>query len=247
MKNDYFEGKRKVLRQKIKVLINRPDFQEDVINLRTKWKIPSDGIKNEEDNQNWNTQLDIDTDEYYDKEWPKYRPEIIKLKERGKFREAEEKTKEANAKAPLNAFNSDLWGVIRKYRLSPNWHNGIRRYLLFNDPENMNLPAGVTISTTWENGIKLISLQIDSDTTQKDIKQVWPWVKRMQKGLSYRQADKFQPINNFDRDKRAYELHKEGKSPEEIGDIIQEEFGDSLDYNELNVAIQRYKKRLNIN
>lgn len=247
MKNDYFDEKAKRLKQEIKVLVSRPAFQKEVATLRGKWNIPSEGIKTEDDNQEWHHKLDIATDEYRNTEWPKCRVEIDRLNKERKFREAEEKRKEHNAKAPLNEFREDIWSVVRKYRLSPRWHNAIRRYILFNDPDNLNLVAGVTIVNTWENGMKLIALEIDADTTLKDIKQVWPWVKRMQKDLMYKRADKFQPIKNFERDQRIYELQQEGRSEKDIGDIIQREFGDSLDYNEINIAIKRYKKRLNIN
>lgn len=108
----------------------------------------------------------------------------------------------------------------------------------------MQIPAGITVAMNWDNGIKRISLEIDDDTTLNDLKHVWKWARKMRKG---RLSDKFQPIPNFDRDKRAYELELEGRTEKEIGDTIQEEFGDSLDYNELKIVIKRYKKRLNIN
>lgn len=247
MKNDYFAEKTKRLKQEIKVLISRPAFQKEIAALREKWKIPADGIKTEDENQEWGMQLDIATDEYYKTEWPKCRAEIDKLNKEKKFREAEDMRKKCNAKAPRNEFREDIWSVVRKYRLSPRWHTGIRRYLLFNDPDNLNLTAGVTLATTWENGMKRLAIEIDGDTTLNDIKHIWPWVKRMQKDLMYRKADKFQPIKNFERDQRIYELSQAGNSENEIGDIIQQEFGDALDYNEINIATKRYKKRLNIN
>lgn len=247
MKNDYFDEKTKRLKQEIKVLVSRPAFQKEIADLRKKWNIPPDGIKTEDDNQEWSHKLDIATDEYYETEWPKCRAEIDKLNKERKFREAEEKRKECNANAPLNALREDIWSVVRKYRLSPRWHTGIRRYLLFNDPDNLNLTAGVTIVTTWENGMKRIALEIDSDTTLKDVKQIWPWVKRMQKDLMYRQAEKFQPIKNFERDTRIYELDQDGKTLKEIAETINIEFDNALLEGEIKQIIKRYKERLNIN
>jgi hypothetical protein len=247
MKSNYFDEKAKRLKQEIKVLVSRPAFQKEVAILREKWNIPSEGIKTEDDNQEWHHKLDIATDEYRNVEWPKCRAEIDRLNKERKFREAEEKRKEHNAKAPLNEFREDIWSVVRKYRLSPRWHNAIRRYILFNDPDNLNLAAGVTIVNTWENGMKLIALEIDGDTTLKDIKQVWPWVKRMQKDLMYKRADKFQPIKNFERDKRIYELEQGGKTLTEIAELINVEFDSALLETEVKQIIKRYKKRLNIN
>ncbi len=37
-----------------------------------------------------------------------------------------------------------------------------------------------------------------------------------------------------------------GKTINEIADIINQEFDIALDYNQLNIALKRYKKRLNI-
>jgi hypothetical protein len=244
MKIKYHEKALSRLKQKIKLLVARPDFQKDIQELRTKWKIPSNGIKDEQENENWNMQLGIDTDEYYDKNWPKERKELLALRKAGKHREADEIKKKINADAPLNAFNNDIWSVIRKYRLSPKWNNGIRRYLLFNDPTNLNISFGIPVKFEWENGMRRIYLEIDEDTTLDDLKNVWSWARKLQRGKKY---DKYQPIKNFDRDNRAYELQLEGRTEKEIGDIIQEEFGDTLDYNELNIAIKRHKKRLNIN
>lgn len=247
MQDDYYKEKTERLKQAIRVLVSRPAFQKEIADLREKWHIPPEGIKNEDDNQNWNRQLDIDTDEYYEAEWPKCRAEIDKLNAEKKFRETEEKRKEWNAKAPLNAFRDDIWSVVRKYRLSPQWHTGIHRYLLYNDPDNLNLTTGVTIVNTLKNGMKLISLEIDGDTTLKDVKHIWSLVKRMQKDLMYRQADKFQPIKNFERDTKIYTLDQEGKTLSEIAETINLEFDNALLEEELKQIIKRYKKRLNIN
>ena len=63
MKNDYFADKTKRLKQEIEVLVSRPAFQKEIADLRKKWDIPQDGIKTEEDNQEWNHKLDVATDE----------------------------------------------------------------------------------------------------------------------------------------------------------------------------------------
>lgn len=244
---DYFEEKRKRLKQEIKVLVNTPAFQKEITNLRKKWNIPPDGIKTEDENINWENSLDVATDNYFETKWPECRKEIERLNKEKKFREAEEMRKDFNLKAPLNTFNEDLWSVVRRYRLSPRWHNGIRRYLLFNDPDNLGMAAGVTLLTTWENGMKRISMEIDANTTLNDVKHIWPWVKRMQKGLMYKQGEKFQPIKNFERDKRIYELDKEGKTLTEIANTINIEFNNALLEGEVKQIIKRYKKRLNIN
>ena len=234
----------KRIKQKIKILVNRPDFQEIIIDLRNKWAIPYSGLKNEEDIQNWNQKLNIDTANYYSKYWPKEKDQIIKLRENRKFTEAEEIRKRISSQAPFNILDDDIWSIVRKQRLSPRWHHGIYRYLLFNDPQNMDISVGITVKYIFEHGIRRTLLEIDDDTTLNDLKCVWSWARKTSRNNP---AGKCQPIKNFDRDKRAYELQHEGKLPTEIENTIEEEFGAYLDDNELNMIIKRYKKRLNIN
>lgn len=244
MENKYFERQRERLEQRIKVLVNRPDFQKDILFLRNKWKIPQDGLKSDEDYENWSTKLLEKTDKYYDKNWPKEKKKIIELREKGKHEEANELKNKINKQAPLNEFGNDVWVMIINYRLSPRWYEGIKHYLLYNDSKNMGIPVGTTVLNNWDHGIPIVSIQFDKDTTLEDIKRAWSWARKMYRGGVFH---KFQPIKKLDRDKRTYELKNEGKDWEEIAEIIESEFGDDLDYNEINIAINRYKKRLNIN
>lgn len=250
MKLSYIERKAKRVQQKAKVLVNRPDFQEDMLALRKKWDIPETGITEEKDNQLWNRKLNYDTDKYYDEEWPKYREELDQLRESGKYKEFKAREDELNDAAPLNAFQKDIKSILKKYLLSPKWKNPVRRYLLFNDVNNMNIPIGVTIAghlNDYEPVEYQLCLHIDEDTTFEDMREIWSDVKEHQKRLIYRKSDKYQPIPNFDRDKRAYELELEGKSYDEISGILYEEYEIWLDYNEVRIAINRFKKRMNIN
>lgn len=230
--------------QRIKILINRPDFQKDITFLRNKWKIPQKGLKTENENEEWNNWILDETDNYYDTKWPKETKKILKLRSLKKYNEAEEIKKTINSGAPLNALNNDVWVIIINYDLPPKWHDGVKNYLLSGDPKYLRNQTGLTVSFNWDHGVMRPSIEFDKDTTLTDLKRVWSWAKRL---LKRNKNTKFQPIKNLDRDKRAYELEKEGKTPTEMEDIIEKEFGAILSYNELTLAIKRYKKRLNIN
>ncbi len=247
MKEDYFAKKATRIRQRIKVLTNMPIFQEEIKRLRKKWNIPLNGLETDQDLENWKIQLEVATDDYDEREWPKCLDEIKKLRQAGKHIEIDEKRKEYQSKRPLIEFNDDIWSVVREYRLSQRWNSGIKHYLLTNSTENWGIANGVSIVTTWANGMKLLSLELDGETTLIDIKHMWPWVKRMQKGLLSKQFDKFQPIRNFERDKRTYELEQDGKTLEEIAEAINVEFDNALVEGEVKQIIKRHKKRLNIN
>ncbi len=243
--DEYQRKQSKRINQKIKVLINRPDFQKDIALLRNRWKVPKSGLKNERENEEWNQQLLADTDNYYDKNWPNERKKLIVLTEKGKYREADELRTKINKQAPLNAFDNDIWVMVITYKLSPRWHDGVKRYLLFNDPKNMAISMGITVLSNWNHGIPEICLQIDKDTTLDDIKRVWSWARKMYRGKE--KPHKFQPIKNFERDKEIYQLQQKNKEWKKIAEKISIKYGDELDYNDINIIVKRYKKRLHIN
>lgn len=244
MKSKYFEKQSARINQKIKVLINRPDFQADISFLRDKWNIPKDGIKTEKDNENWNDWILAETDDYYDKNWAKDIKIMSDLRKVEKYDEADAIKKKINRSAPLNAFNDDIWVVIRNYGLTPKWHGGLKSYLLSNNPDQLKSQTGLTVSFNWDHGMLRPSIEFDADTRIEDLKRAWTWARKL---LKKNKNSKFQPIKNFERDKRIYELDKEGKTVEDIGEIIQTEFNEDLDYNHINIVLGRYKKRVHIN
>jgi len=63
-KDNYFDERLKRISQKLAILIDRPNFQQDIKELRRKWNIPEDGLKTEEANQEWIYWLDGQTDQY---------------------------------------------------------------------------------------------------------------------------------------------------------------------------------------
>lgn len=249
MKKKYIEAAAKRIKQQASVLVARPDFQRDMLELRNKWSIPKEGITAQSENEDWYKQLQRTTDDYFTKIWPKYKSELEKLKNEGETRKHKARVKELNDLAPLNAFRIDIRKLLKKYKLSPKWENPVKRYLLFNKAELMDIPIGVTIRTepSKEIGTEKLLLEIEENTTLADIKAIWPKVKFFQENLSYYKQKKYQPIKQLERDKRAYELQVEGKTLDQIGVTLEAEFGSSLDYSQTLTIINRYKKRLNIN
>lgn len=250
MKKEYLDKLHQRAKQKAKLLINRPDFQEAVIILREKWNIPLEGIKNEKGNQKWERELDQTTEKYFQEEWPKHRKELELLNKPATYGQYKQRMQELNNLVPLNAFGLAIKSILKKCELNPKWENSIRRYVLFNDINNMSLPVGVTITSHISNfdpAEQWLSINIEEDTTLEDIKKIWPEVMEHQKNLVYKKQKKYQPIPNLERDKRIFELSKEGKSSETIANTINTEFDDAMDENQTQIALKRYKKRLNIN
>lgn len=243
MKNDYLNKLAIRIKQKANLLIARPNFQKDIILLRAKWAIPPKGFTNTKSYQLWYTKLCTDTANYYSKTWPKEKQQIIDLRKKGEFEQAEEIRKKISVHAPFNQLKNDVWSLVRTYALSQHWYEGMQHYLLLNDPKLLYRTEGLKVQINWEHGIKQCLIEFDDDTTLPDLKHAWSWARKMKSG---KPTAKFREIENFDRDKRAYELRKERKTDEEILTILETEFGDVLEYNHLNIIIARYKKRINI-
>jgi len=247
MNKQYFDKRRQRINQKLEVLFERRDFRNDVKILRDKWHLPQEGIKDEGKNQEWHYWLDAETDRYVEENWAKSKEKMRQLIEQGKLIKREEENKRFNASVPINALYHDVWNLLHKYRLPASWHNSIKRYLLFNDQNNLWIPLGnITMQITWDEKTnhRQLSLILNADTTLVDVKSIWKMVKLEQKRLQDKTAEKFQPIDNLKRDTRILELENEGKSYEEIAEVIRQEYGlPDFGYENVSKILPRIKKR----
>ena len=155
---------------------------------------------------------------------------------------------------PTKDLLDDIKKIVHDQKISPRWINGIKRYLLSNDPDGMALFLGPIITNKIDinSGLETISIEINEDTTIEDIKAIWSDVDNSQTRLLYKKRKKNQPIKNFERNKKAYDLHQQGKSLNEIADIFS-----NTEYNlknkitiaDVDIAdwIRKYKKTIGIN
>ena len=248
MKNEYIQKASSRLKQAIKVLVSKPSFLDAVLILRKKWDIPNEGFKSQTDLDKWYQKIDKDTEEYFNHFWPPKRQKLVELKSKGNFIEYKKALDEFNNKAPRNDFLIDIKKLTHEQKLSPRWTEGIKRFLLFNNPDNMGIFVGPVISTKFdlEFETETISLEIEADTTLEDVKAIWPQIKEMQARLPYTKQKKFQPLRKFDRNKKAYELHLAGKKYREIADEFSKD-GKTIGEEDVAKMIERYKNKVDIN
>lgn len=230
MVNNYYLKQRNHLYQKAKIIIANPKFQEEVKLLREKWNIPKNGFLSETENENWHHWLSAISDEFLEKNDSNGREKDIN---------------DFNKKIPLNDFYQDVKILIIKYHLPQNWHESIKRYLMFNNIDLMGIPGNVSIVTEFGKYGSLM-LEINADTTLEDIKSIWSWVKSEQKRLPDKSI-KFQPAPMFDIDKEAFELREIGNKMSEIADLISTKFDlESYTYKSVSESIKRHKKRIGV-
>lgn len=237
------------IQQRAKLLLARPDFQGDIRKLRRQFKIPLGGIKNETENTEWRRKFDQSNEDYYDTVWASHRPKLLKLRKEKKFIEERKLNKDLNNAAPLNALRIAIKSLLKEYKVPLSWEESVRRYLLFNDINNMWLPGGVTIKEEYDEDthLKRLYIGIEDDTTRKELDAAWPIIKIHQKRLHSHQKDKFQPIKKFDRDKDAYDLRQTGKKLDEIATILSNKYKEIYGYTDIAGFIRRHKQKIGIN
>lgn len=236
-------------KQRAKLLIANPDFQQEVKLIRTKFNIPLDGIKSNEESQEWHHQFYESHDIYLKTNRVRVREEIKKLDHEKKFSEGFDLHTKFNNEDPVNALNIAIKFILKRYKLPLNWLHSVQRYILFNSIDLMWVPGNVIVhqEIDQDTDLRKLSIEIDDTTTLDDLKHAWPLIKFHQKKLESYVNQKIQPIKHFERDQKAYLLKKEGKTPEEIEKAIQDEFDITMNYDDINKAITRYKKRVGIN
>lgn len=247
-KDDYQQKQVKRLSQKKKLLISKPSFQKDILELRKKWNIPPNGLENTDEIERWYHQLYGDSDKYSDETWPKYRFEFEKLRKDHKIQERERLNKKLNDENPINAFRIDIKSLVKKHNLAPRWHEAIKGYLLSNTQDGMSMFLGISIGIERDedNGLEELLLHIPEDTTLPDMEKFWPWVRLHLKRLSYRKQEKFQPIKNLERDKRIFELAEQEMSYKDIAETIKKEFvvSENFGYDNVSRILSRYRERI---
>lgn len=143
------------------------------------------------------------------------------------------------------SFLGDIHDVTSKFNLTPNWSTGIMCYVLTHDEQLMLAAVGLPTEriSLSENGSDEITINIDEFTTLEDIKTLWPEIKKAQKDVSTSEQEKQQPIPNIDRYIRAKQLRSEGKTSNEIADILTDEAGKTISYDDVNTYIHRFNQQ----
>lgn len=249
MKREYFNKLVLRAKQRAKLLIARPDFQEDVRAIRIKFKIPPIGFADDEVNQKWHHEFYQSDDEYIEKVWLRRRKEITQLEKENKYTEAEKLRNQLINGSPINSFRITIKEFLKTYKLPLRWKESLRRYVLFNNLDKMLLPIGISLKTESDKDTDLSSLyiEIEDDTTLEDIKQGWQEVKYQQKKLHSRVREKFQPIRRMDRDMKAYELDRQGLKLKDIAEVLSKEFNDNYEWYDVSKFIERHRIKLGIN
>lgn len=237
-------------RQRLKLILSRPDFIKKVIEIRQEFNIPTNGITTNEDSKKWQDELCKNTEDYFDNFPFEKRKEIVDLKNKGEYHKAELLEKQENDNAPLNSWRIKVKLLLKEYKLPLNFEESIRRFIMFNDSIDkawISSNIFITEKIDEDTGLKQLLIGINDETTLDDIRKNWQFICLSRDRLYSKVKKKNQPIKNFERNKRAYELKLEGKSLNEIADLLSEEYKKDYIYNDIADFIKKHKKSVGIN
>ncbi len=237
------------IKQRARLTLANPDFQKNVAEIRERFSIPQEGIKDNDQSEKWHHNFYLSNDEYFEKNISRIKIEELELEKGKKFKEAFNLRRQFNKDAPINALDICIKKILEKHRLPLGWHHSIQRYILFNNLDSMWIVGNVTVREDFDLDTDLVQLSIgiDDSTRLEDIKKAWSRIKFHQKRLASYTKKKFQPIKNFDRDKEAYELSVSNKSNDEISDILSEKYDKNYTYVDVASFIKRHKQKIGIN
>lgn len=204
------------MNQDFELLVLKETFQKAVKDFRKTWKIPLRGFKDKEAWGKWEDQLIKEDEESYKAQ--KCPPGYL-------FR--------------IKALNKESKDFFKNFNITPRYFRHIKNYLFLNDftpdfwAEFESRAQKIKIHYKSENEAHPLSkdrlfVEIFADTTRKEYLNAWKNISRQKKkllGFSGRNTKK-----SFEKNKRIYELRKQGLKLKEVAKVIKDEFGVSVDY-----------------
>ena len=189
-------------KQRAEQILKYPVFQQEILRLRKKWRLPEIGIKSNKESGQWHAWFYKLNDDYLD-------------------------SKEYSVKlAPINEFRRNLLTLRKQMRLSDYWDDFIERYLKFNDTYGL---IGNNTSLVWQvdenTGERRTFIEFWGHTRREDILDTWSAAKVLQEKMpGYKKTFRDSDPQVLERDFYIYKLHLEGKSAKEITDDVYKHF-----------------------
>lgn len=141
---------------------------------------------------------------------------------------------------------NDMHDILRKFDLPHDWNDAIKYFLVLNNISLMPTMLGITVQTVIPVDGSIpheLSIKIDRFTTFQDLEDMWPLIKIHQQELSNSELKKQLPTQNLDLYIRAKQLQSEGKDSTEIANILSDETGKDIFYDDVNTYIHRFNQQ----
>lgn len=237
-------------KQQLNLLLCKGQFNADIIYIRKRYKIPNNGFSNKEEVNKWYDILKANTENFLKEVWYDKLEEIefvgSSAQKSDYLNKLIESKKAIFDSSPYRLYKNEIFKLAKKHKLSPEWEKYLENYIIFNDLEMIEWNAEINfdIQTDKFNDKRKIVINIYEDTTIDDIKAIWPRITKVQESLLSHKKTKRQPMQQFERDKLAYEMKHNGYSLKSIAKELNEKYNANyLDF-EIPKFVKRHKKKV---
>jgi len=138
-------------------------------------------------------------------------------------------------------------GIIFQFQLSPDWRHSIKRYVLLNNPLDMQLPMHIEVGAVEDEqtGQWRVVAYIPEYASQRDIKDALPKITEWQEKLRTKTL-KRQPVFNDELAKEAYAIYRRVKSYQKTAAELSEKTQRKISQEQARDLIRNYKERIGI-
>lgn len=142
-----------------------------------------------------------------------------------------------------NDIDRDIQYMLIRFNLPDSWYNFLKRYILYNDifPESYDPNIALEIGKDLR-GMKKVSLLLNDKTSREDFLKVWPEIRKEFRGKQ--KAKRRRMPSEFDRDYEIFKLYEQGKSIEEICNLMEQKYGKNLEHHIVKNAVSKIRKML---
>jgi len=166
----------------MKLLVSWDNFQSNIVKIRNKSDIPTEGFKNNQEIEKWWDRLGEKSDNFFTtNDYLAKRKKLLYLKKRsyGEFLKEQEWI---NSEIPINKFHKRVDEIIQKYKLPYNFRDFIEKYILCNKISapstnfalsfNFGPERKLELETgkDWKDQIRWISLITYARLTEREIR-----------------------------------------------------------------------------
>ena len=148
------------------------------------------------------------------------------------------------------ALNDSVAEILSQFGLGSDWRHSIKRYVLLNDPNDMQLPMHIEMGTVRDEQTDQwrVVVYVPEYASQRDIKAALPEITKWQDKIRAKTL-KRQPAPNDELAKEVYEIYQRVRSYQKTSNEFNKNkpIDESLDQWQIRDLIRNYKKRIGIN
>ncbi len=135
--------------------------------------------------------------------------------------------------------NNKVNELRKKFKLQKQWHDMLMDYVVCDETLPSYYIGGLKLEIDEKKECKLI---LTKETTLKEIIMAWPQIEK-ELGKNNKRN---KPWKKFWRDYDIYKMAEEGKSINEISKLINQRYGDNLDYGNIKKIESSFRKKVGI-